>query len=862
MEVKGRWKSTTAGGGLDQLTWRVNPQYILRVDDGEEVTLTLKVQPEKLDKSEKDKEERENIGFAIMKNAPNDNSLVVDVNDGHGEFRVLSTTPTKKGAMEVSHRWTTSEPDLPYRIIPYNAKKKSCSFTLSTTKGELLLVASELSSTNFSGQWTKESSGGSVATEKAFFKNEQFFLSLSGDAETDHLAIFVLGRESKTGFKGKIGFYLIAIEKSHMGKKLKSLEDKEVIYTPVFSSSRELVVTLELKPRHYVLIPCTNEAGHLAKFQMIVYTQGTFAQDKSASVSAPSNSQLKSEKEEDKEKRKVLGTRSRTTGKKQEEKEKNSHAMKLQLHKEEKNIKELEEKIKSLESEKLEIHAQNHELIKQINQLKEVKNDAIEEWEELDHKDDEYRNQIDALIDQINDVKTRKNQREDELFLQIDKYKAELEKYEEKEQQEEDDIDWNAPILTTPQTGEHIEIRGEWKGRTCGGCLNHVTWIYNPQIFLQVAQNSTVTISLFQPKSDNVLAISFYVFRTHCPEQKRVVESYNESDILCEGYFSSTRPSRISKEVELMASSNPYVIVPATFLPGDASQFMVIIKSTNKVTAKLIGEENEWLTVKGEWTEESAGGCSNFSSFINNPTYGIKLTNPVRARFHIFRTNAVGTGGGFDGITIYILKAPEGELSHKLLDYSGETLVKHGNFISSYEGIVEADLTKGNFFLIPSTFNPGKLAEFELRVLTPSLVDPPFQLSNPVFVTVQGAWKRPLVGGSINNEITWKDNPQFLMKITKQIQLTIVLIQKLETKPFGIGWTVSSGTSKLISPPTSIVMASSYRSDIKVKEDFTFEEGDYILVPTTFYAGEEAEFQIQLTSHMKNFHHYVKINAL
>ncbi len=99
---------------------------------------------------------------------------------------------------------------------------------------------------------------------------------------------------------------------------------------------------------------------------------------------------------------------------------------------------------------------------------------------------------------------------------------------EDEETEEERGLKWDQAISTGTLKGKNhsqwlnplgadVLLRGEWKGKACGGSLNHLTWINNPQIFLCVNQESTINISLFQPKSDKKLSISFYVFRTQSP---------------------------------------------------------------------------------------------------------------------------------------------------------------------------------------------------------------------------------------------------------------------------------------------------------------------------------------------------------
>ena len=42
------------------------------------------------------------------------------------------------------------------------------------------------------------------------------------------------------------------------------------------------------------------------------------------------------------------------------------------------------------------------------------------------------------------------------------------------------------------------KLKGAWKGKSAGGCQNHPTWRYNPQLFLSATEEKKVTITLQQ----------------------------------------------------------------------------------------------------------------------------------------------------------------------------------------------------------------------------------------------------------------------------------------------------------------------------------------------------------------------------
>jgi len=124
----------------------------------------------------------------------------------------------------------------------------------------------------------------------------------------------------------------------------------------------------------------------------------------------------------------------------------------------------------------------------------------------------------------------------------VERLNVEIERYKKKETEVEDNIDWTTPFTTGPKTGadssiltalshlcrclmvfvpgKTVDIVGEWKGKSAGGCLNHLSWRHNPQILLQVPKNSDITITVYQQrKSDKaeMHEISVYLFRTSTP---------------------------------------------------------------------------------------------------------------------------------------------------------------------------------------------------------------------------------------------------------------------------------------------------------------------------------------------------------
>jgi len=84
------------------------------------------------------------------------------------------------------------------------------------------------------------------------------------------------------------------------------------------------------------------------------------------------------------------------------------------------------------------------------------------------------------LVKDFNDLKFRKNEREEKLFNEIQELTNQLQKYRKVEEDAEDAMDWSMPITTTVKRGTRGDIPGEWRGKSAGGCLNLLSWRHIP----------------------------------------------------------------------------------------------------------------------------------------------------------------------------------------------------------------------------------------------------------------------------------------------------------------------------------------------------------------------------------------------
>jgi len=110
-----------------------------------------------------------------------------------------------------------------------------------------------------------------------------------------------------------------------------------------------------------------------------------------------------------------------------------------------------------------------------------------------------------------------------------------------------------------------IKLHGGWKGPTAGGCLNHPTFMKNPQFLLTVDKPGSVVITLTQELADKERpeAAGIYVFvgaapgriETKPPPSERAVSPKDFTDTVS-----------VSETLQAKEGVN-YIVMPTTFDP-------------------------------------------------------------------------------------------------------------------------------------------------------------------------------------------------------------------------------------------------------------------------------------------------------
>eukprot|EP01090_Pellita_catalonica_P021978 TRINITY_DN8376_c0_g1_i1.p1 TRINITY_DN8376_c0_g1~~TRINITY_DN8376_c0_g1_i1.p1 ORF type:complete len:930 (+),score=157.90 TRINITY_DN8376_c0_g1_i1:46-2835(+) len=389
-------------------------------------------------------------------------------------------------------------------------------------------------------------------------------------------------------------------------------------------------------------------------------------------------------------------------------------------------------------------------------------------------------------------------------------------------------------------------FKGQWKGKSSGGCLNNSSWRYNPQIFLHINEQTHLSIKLIQNAEDTSY-IGFYIAQSDGSGRRQL--ALPRARLIAKANFEN-KPE-ITYDLQLPPKDVPYFVVPCTFNPGVESEFTMTFNTSKPITLEPLKPTTEWkhVAVAGRWSGKSAAGCKNNPGCPRNPQYLIQVNQKTVT--HLLLTQE--DNKDFDHIGFYVQRT--NSEYQKLIKIAPRDLVGKSEFATNKEAYMMLTLDPEkhgrNFVVLPCTFDPGWEAKFQLTILT----DVPVKvkkLQEAKGLKIDSKWKRTSAGGCVNHR-TWRNNPQFFVYVTKDVTATVALKQHQGStqKRYSIGFYVATcdGNKKIVLQPSDLIGKGSFETREVVSAAIEFKESPnpYAIIPCTFFPGEEAKFSISLS---------------
>jgi hypothetical protein len=413
---------------------------------------------------------------------------------------------------------------------------------------------------------------------------------------------------------------------------------------------------------------------------------------------------------------------------------------------------------------------------------------------------------------------------------------------------------------TEPQTGTQVSVFGSWQGETAGGCMNHSTWRNNPQLFLTVPSEGTKATFQFiqEPNAQGkTTQIGFYILHGSLSQGRKVVWLDNgDEDIVSKPKFSTSKQLKIEMTLPATSPKEPYVIIPCSYNPGEEHQWTFTVTTDSTVTLSPVPPAGAWksISLSGAWTEETAGGCRNHSSFLNNPQYLLTIpegTVEPQGRVLLFQREK----SDFDSISVYVVKVPSAGAATrptKLTKVEAADVLLKPSFNNPEETCIALppNLSAGRYVLIPCTFAPKNVASFDIQLVSTKALQLE-ALGDGTDLSVTGEWRNKTAGGCLNDPITFKHNVQFHLSLKADHTLIFKQVQQPEaalvTQGFYVFKTKSAKRKFKIKKDDQIAKSGFTKAKDLIGEH-TLPAGEYIVVPCTFNPGEEANFKLSVFS--------------
>lgn len=171
----------------------------------------------------------------------------------------------------------------------------------------------------------------------------------------------------------------------------------------------------------------------------------------------------------------------------------------------------------------------------------------------------------------------------------------------------------------------------------------------------------------------------------------------------------------------------------------------------------------------GEWSieDETAGGCiNNTSTFYQNPQYLIRINKPNTDLVISLMQSDHRSEVGVDYITIGFICLRVEENRRYRIHKSTYEVVGRVTYINSREVTKRISLQRGQYILIPSTYNIGDEGEYFLRIFSSKVINigllkkdapdkkwyyPILYLRRAYYV---GMVRAQIISGSFNREVT------------------------------------------------------------------------------------------------------------
>ncbi|KAK0459293.1 uncharacterized protein EV420DRAFT_1677658, partial [Desarmillaria tabescens] len=263
-------------------------------------------------------------------------------------------------------------------------------------------------------------------------------------------------------------------------------------------------------------------------------------------------------------------------------------------------------------------------------------------------------------------------------------------------------VSWDTNVPIPPFT---TEIDSSFTQKNAGGNSTFPTYMVNPQYHLQIhpmahiRSKSKVSLTMHTAKD---LPVNITVVWS---QGQRVFE-LAEKDVVSSSGAYSYGLARLSQEL----GAGDYNVILSALEPYKTGSYHLKVESTSRFDLTPIPQEGVGMysrVIRGAWDADTAVGGPSFKQYAHNPVYEVDCPSAaqIKVRLQLVRPSSSSPLN----VTIYPADASE---------YTSSHLATSGAYDDAISGVVtpQISLNRGKYWIIPSTFNPGIEAAFQLIV--------------------------------------------------------------------------------------------------------------------------------------------------
>uniref|UniRef100_A0A0W0FBM1 Calpain catalytic domain-containing protein n=1 Tax=Moniliophthora roreri TaxID=221103 RepID=A0A0W0FBM1_MONRR len=279
-------------------------------------------------------------------------------------------------------------------------------------------------------------------------------------------------------------------------------------------------------------------------------------------------------------------------------------------------------------------------------------------------------------------------------------------------------VDWE-PMSQTVMYRQRLT--GSLTTKNAGGNSTYPSFMVNPQYHLRIdppdnaaARSSKAHVAVTMEGNKDLPMHVMLVWS----QGQRVIEP-SEKDIVA----TSGRYSYGLAKLAVILAPGDYNIVVSAFEPHHTGEYTLNVASSSNFNINSILQEGAGMfskTIRGLWTAKTAAGAPSYNRYFQNPVFEFSLATQAKLQIRL-QLDKPQTSTSMN-VTIY--PASQGISPDRHISTSG-------GYDDALSGVITpmTILSKGKYWIVPSTYNPGVQASFKLIVYSTVSVEPMQQLA-------------------------------------------------------------------------------------------------------------------------------------